>query len=113
MESMNNTVFQCMGYTTDYHCRRSEVDNPQEVIDSFYAHHDLETCLTKEEALQALHGKGKVELIGYSNCCTFIDPVLKYQARCDAEEWCKAHNVSTNHIKETEKGYKVTIEFHY
>ena len=39
--------------------------------------------------------------------------VLKYQARCDAEEWCRVHDVPTNHIRETEKGYKVTIEFNY
>lgn len=39
--------------------------------------------------------------------------ILKYQAKCDAEEWCREHNVSTNRIRETEKGYKVTMEFNY
>jgi len=37
--------------------------------------------------------------------------ILKYQARCEAEMWCKAHDIPTHHIRETEKGFQVTMKF--
>ena len=39
--------------------------------------------------------------------------VLKYQARCDAEEWCAMHKISSNCIKETENYYVVEMRFYW
>lgn len=39
--------------------------------------------------------------------------ILKYKAKCDVEEWCRLHDIPKNHIRETEKGFKVIMEFKY
>ena len=116
IESMNSCVFNCMGYVTDHQSYSSEVQNPQELVDSFYAHHVVETCNsypTKEAALEALETKDKIELVGYCDCCTFIDPVVKYQTRIEAEEWCAAHNIPVSALKEEKNGFVFTKTFSY
>lgn len=37
--------------------------------------------------------------------------ILKYQAKCEAEEYCEHHNISKKNITETENGYMITIKF--
>ena len=37
----------------------------------------------------------------------------RYQIKCDAEEWCKVHNLPISMLKETEEGFIFTKTFKY
>ena len=39
--------------------------------------------------------------------------VRKYQAKCDAEMFCKSHGLSENSIREVEDGYVFQIKFKF
>lgn len=42
-----------------------------------------------------------------------IDPVVKYQTRIEAEEWCAAHNIPVSTLKEEKSGFVFTKTFSY